>query len=229
MPEHSNSDKYTYQITCRIDDKTILDSINISIYTKNILVIIGPGGSGKSTLLSIFEGYYKEHCETSHKTTPFPPEQTATLAQTSKLSYIFSYLLSGVADPEVAIKHYWQGTKVKDLLLTNIDTPPDELPEWLKRLFIITDFMVRNEDKEFWLLDEPEQQMGDHIHHLAKLLMEQKKNKTIIVVTHNMAFTELIADHVLYIHYGNQRAFLTSEEFFSSEDERIKYIIKMGC
>ena len=50
-------------LSYKVDNKTILNKINLEIPKNNIFAIIGPNGAGKSTLSSIIMGFIKDNVE----------------------------------------------------------------------------------------------------------------------------------------------------------------------
>ena len=154
----SNSNNYNYQITCEVDERLILDSIDFSVYPNNILLIIGPGGSGKSTLLSILEGNSNsELCLTVKTGNPIPIEKIGILHQSSSLPLSFVQLIPEELDPIKTLNDFWSDLDIIEELIEYADHDPNDVPKWIKRIYLFTDFVLRHEDKEFWFLDEPEQ------------------------------------------------------------------------
>lgn len=86
------------------------------------------------------------------------------------------------------------------------------------------DFESRN---GLLLIDEPENQYSST--GLHQKLKQMTHPDTLIYVTHNLNFVELLSDKVLVLHYGAFKGLYTTEDFFNSKDPYISYIASMGC
>lgn len=233
MPKTSNSkqDLYQYSVHCEADGKIILNQVEFDFKSNSNLFIIGPGNSGKSTLLHFLAGTNNPDLEiVSSFSKNMPIDEVALCSQSTIYPQTpFSEILEYHGDPELIIDEFWVNSEVYSDLISSLHLPSQDCPKWVKRFYIITLFIIENMHKQYWLLDEPEQGLGEKMNALAEKLKEYKQQKTIIVVTHNVEFTMLIADRILYLYYGNLRANMDSEDFFKSDNINIKNLIKYGC
>ena len=79
----------------------------------------------------------------------------------------------------------------------------------------------------FLLLDEPTSALDPELEaEVLKVISElSHEHKSLIIVTHNMAFARRVADRILFLEGGNIVFDGSSEEFFSSDLPRIKKFI----
>ena len=79
----------------------------------------------------------------------------------------------------------------------------------------------------FLLLDEPTSALDPELEAevLKVILSLAKEKKSMIIVTHNMNFARKIADRILFLDKGVIAFDVLVDEFFNSQNERIKSFI----
>ncbi len=199
-------------VTFRYDTETILSDVSAVIPKNQIVGIVGKSGSGKSTLLKLFMRFW------------VPTEGTLSIADrsleqinTSDLRQMESFVtqetylfhdsiknnlrIAKLDATDQEIKDACKKASVHDFIMTlpnGYDTPVGELGDTLsggerQRIGLARAFL---HDAPFLLLDEPTSNL-DSLNEavILKSLHEQKKDKTIVLVSHRQS-TMKIADTV---------------------------------
>jgi phosphate transport system ATP-binding protein len=79
------------------------------------------------------------------------------------------------------------------------------------------------------LMDEPTSALDPiSTEKIEGLMMELKKNYTIVIVTHNMQQASRTADYTAYFHLGDLIEYATTEELFENPRERLTEYYIMG-
>lgn len=198
----------------QIDEKLILQNINLNIVPKKTTIIMGKNGSGKSTLLKILNkiiqptaGVIQSHLD---KPVPMLFQKPLTLNNTVKYNY---YILHKIK--EFQINNTW----FNKFNLSNIeDQKINSLSGGEKQKLFLSRLMSFDQPNLF--LDEPNQSLDlESEKLLVDLLIHEKKSKTIILTLHDFEMAKKIGDHFIYLENGkiilqndNRRFF----DYFSS-------------
>lgn len=201
-------------IEYQIDEKLILQNINLNIVQQKTTIIMGKNGSGKSTLLKILNkiiqptaGVIQSHLD---KPVPMLFQKPLTLNNTVKYNYHILHKIK-----EFQINNTW----FNKFKLSNIkDQKINSLSGGEKQKLFLSRLMSFDQPNLF--LDEPNQSLDlESEKLLVDLLIHEKKSKTIILTLHDFEMAKKIGDHFIYLENGkiilqndNRRFF----DYFSS-------------
>jgi ABC-type branched-subunit amino acid transport system ATPase component len=164
---------------------------------------------------------------------PFDQGQIAHFTQLpqSRTSTFFKLFRKHNLDVLDCINKFWIDERKTSLLEYYYKTSIEILPNQIRKMFELMFFVLTNNDKLVWLMDEPEVNLIgiDQQDTLVDLIKYWGKNKTIIIVSHNVEFTRKIADDILFVQYGKKIEQSKVDEFFASNNQDVQYLIKMGC
>ena len=198
------------------------DNLTFNISANEFCIIVGPSGSGKTTLLNLLGGMDavssgsiivdKEDISKYN-------EKQLTLFRRNSIGFVFQFYnlmanLTAIDNVEIAseiCKNPLDSTEALKAvgLETRMKNFPSQLSGGEQQRVSIARALAKN--PKLLLCDEPtgalDYETGKKV---LKVLYDlcKKRNKTVIVVTHNSALTKM-ADHVLHIKNGT----IVSEEF----------------
>lgn len=222
------------KLNCRYGEKVILDSVSFALHQDSVLVILGPGGSGKTTLLNILSKDHAVHGADVHAdpTSHFPQDITISYLKQKyeyghhSMQQIFEQ--QGLHIAEVA-KQQWNDHRLVRQMVEQSHLNMHEAHPYIAKLAELTLFFSLSKEADLILLDEPEVKMMEHLDMLVQKIGQLKEDKSVVVVTHNMEFTEKIADYVMFLSYGKLIKFSKHKDFFGSDHPDVRHIIKMGA
>ena len=198
------------------------DNLSFNIKENEFCIIVGPSGSGKTTLLNLLGGMDslttgsimvdKEDISKYN-------EKQLTLFRRNSIGFVFQFYnlmpnLTAVDNVEIASEICENPLdSVEALRAVGLETRMKNFPSQLsggeQQRVSIARALAKN--PKLLLCDEPtgalDYETGKKV---LKVLYDlcKKRNKTVIVVTHNSALTKM-ADHVLHIKNGT----IIAEEF----------------
>lgn len=199
-------------VTFRYDTENILSDVSAVIPKNQIVGIVGKSGSGKSTLLKLFMRFWVPNEGTlSIADRSLEQINTSDLRQMESFvtqeTYLFhdsiknNLRIAKLDATDQEIEDACKKASVHDFIMTlpnGYDTPVGELGDTLsggerQRIGLARAFL---HDAPFLLLDEPTSNL-DSLNEavILKSLHEQKKDKTIVLVSHRQS-TMKIADTV---------------------------------
>lgn len=185
----------------------ILDNLNISIFPQDFITIIGASGSGKSTLLNILgtlEDYDSGEVESFGYKDPVKDYKNSMILRREKIAYLFQNfaLIENMTVKEnldIALKYSkYKNDKEKirqilDMLgvVDKIDNKIYELSGGQQQRVAMARVLLK--PYQILLADEPTGSLDkSNKDILIKILIEEnKKGKTIIVVSHDMDFIKI--------------------------------------
>jgi len=177
----------------------VLKNINLEVYQRDFLAIIGPNGGGKSTLLKLILGLLKP---TKGKIELFE-KKVGYVPQNTDININFP-----IKTWEVVSLGFKPNKKLKikvEKLLKEVglegyfDKKLDELSGGQRqRVFIARALFL---EPKLLLLDEPTSSLDpSSTKNIYELLKELNKNITIIVISHNIFVTVKYASKIAYIN-----------------------------
>ena len=227
-------------------DHLVLDNINISFKEGQTTVIVGSSGCGKSTLLrciNLLEIPQSGTLEVDDRSVNFKEKLSSKelLEIRKKTGMVFQSFnlfphltaLQNVTEAPIYVqkKDKNEATKEAKELLAKVglshkeDTYPNRLSGGqAQRVAIARALAVK---PYFLLLDEPTSALDPELEAevLKVILSLAKEKKSMIIVTHNMNFARKIADRILFLDKGVIAFDGLVDEFFNSQNERIKSFI----
>lgn len=222
-----------------------LKNINMPIYEKKITALIGPSGCGKTTLLRCFNRMHDLYPGNRYegeilldgknildkdvdlmelrtkvgmvfqKPTPFPMSIFENIAYGLKLQGIKNK--TELKDRvEQALKEAALWEEVKDRL----DTSAFGLSGGQQqRLCIARTIAVK---PEVILFDEPTSALDPiSTAKIEELIVELKKNHTIIIVTHNMQQAARVSDYTAFMYLGELIEFDSTDIIFTKPNKKL--------
>ncbi|MCI4666539.1 MAG: phosphate ABC transporter ATP-binding protein PstB [Bacteroidia bacterium] len=221
-------------------DKEVLKGISMDIPEKEIVALIGPSGCGKSTLLrainrmhdlvpiarvsgEIFldgKNIYDKELDVVdirrrigmvfQKPNPFPKSIAENVAYGLKIA-------GGTSGKNLqdVIKTSLEGAALWDEVKDSLDKSGLALSGGQQqRLCIARAIAVK---PEIILMDEPTSALDPiSANKVEKLMLELKKDYTIIVVTHNMQQAQRVADRTAFMYLGEVIEYRPTRELFES-------------
>lgn len=218
----------------------VLKDINIEIEENQVVAIIGPSGSGKSTLLRCINYLEKPETGTIEIDGACVNAESHTMKDIkslrSKTSMVFQNYnlfanktcLQNVLIPlEVVRSMRKQEANIvaKELLAKvglsdKMNSYPAHMSGGQQQRAGIARALAVN--PKCILFDEPTSSLDPElvyeVQEVIRQLTKEDISRTMIIVTHEMAFAKEVADRVIYLEDGKVCIDLTSEEFFSMEN-----------
>jgi len=226
-------------------EKPALKGINLPIYEKKVIALIGPSGCGKTTLLRSFnrmhdlypgnkykgeilldgENILKEDYDliklrtkvgmVFQKPTPFPMSIFDNVA--------YGLKLRGIRDKKVleekveeSLKQAALWEEVKDRL----NQPATGLSGGQQQRLVIARALAV--EPEVLLFDEPTSALDPiSTSKIEELVVQLKKNVTIIIVTHNMQQAARVSDYTAFMYLGELIEFDKTDIIFTSPSKKL--------
>ena len=220
----------------------VLKNISLDIPDGETTVILGPSGSGKSTLLRclnlletpqsgtlIIDGAQVDY---SQKLTD---AQVRDIRSRSAMVFQqFNLFPNYTALKNVALAPTLNGTlsaqeaqeRARELLAKvgladKVDSYPDALSGGQQQRVAIARALAL--EPSYLLFDEPTSALDPELEaEVIRVLMQlAKEGRSLVIVTHNMAFAKKVADRIVFLENGTLRYNGEPTGFFASDDERI--------
>ena len=221
-------------LTKKFGQNTVLNDLNLEFKDAQTTVILGSSGSGKSTLLrciNLLEIPDNGELELGDEKIKFG-KKTGMVFQSFNLFPHLSALQNVTEGPTQVLKVPKEEADKEALSLlekVGLKGKEHEYPSRLsggqsQRVAIARALAMK---PSFLLLDEPTSALDPELEaEVLKVISElSHEHKSLIIVTHNMAFARRVADRILFLEGGNIAFDGSSEEFFSSDLPRIKKFI----
>jgi polar amino acid transport system ATP-binding protein len=189
-------------ISKSFSDKEILSNVNIRFKPNKISVITGKSGEGKTTLFRIISGL--ENTDTGFiRKDDF--DRVGMVFQGNELYPHFSVLGNLLVPQRVVLKRSKQESTIKALEVLeslNITYLKDASTKSLsggeaQRVAIARELVM---DRNIILFDEPTSALDkENVDGLIRMIKQLKKDKTILIITHDMSFAKDINDYIYTI------------------------------
>lgn len=227
-------------------DNHVLRGVNLNVFNKENVVVLGRSGSGKSVLIKIACGLLKpdsgminvlgkEVDQLGHKALQELRLQIGFSFQSSAL-YDSMTVRENLAFPLVRHKKHFSKQEIKNEiedvledvgLLQTMNQMPSELSGGQrKRIGIARTLILR---PQIMLYDEPTSGLDPitsiEINKLINLV-KHKFNTTSIIITHDLTCAKSTGDKVAMLFDGKFIKQGTFDEVFASDDERIQNFYK---
>ena len=220
-----------------------LKDITTTFENHQTTVLVGPSGSGKSTMLrslNLLEmpesgKYYFDDLELDFKKGISKKEilevrrETEMVFQNYNLFPHLTVLKNIIEGPvhvlkedkESATKRAYELLK-KVGLADKADAYPQQLSGGQAQRVAIARSLAMN--PRYILLDEPTSALDPELElEVLKVLLQLAKEKqSLIIVTHNLAFAQKVADKILFVEDGQILFQGPKDDFFNSDNQRIK-------
>lgn len=221
----------------------VLKDITTTFENNQTTVLVGPSGSGKSTMLrslNLLEmpesgKYYFDDLELDFKKGISKKEilevrrETEMVFQNYNLFPHLTVLKNIIEGPvhvlkedkESATKRAYELLK-KVGLADKADAYPQQLSGGQAQRVAIARSLAMN--PRYILLDEPTSALDPELElEVLKVLLQLAKEKqSLIIVTHNLAFAQKVADKILFVEDGQILFQGPKDDFFNSDNQRIK-------
>lgn len=235
-------------LTKSFGEHTILNDISLELNSGETTVILGPSGSGKSTLLRCLnlletpeQGVLDIEGDAVYFSTKLTDEQVRTIRQHSAMVFqsfnLFPHL---TAVQNVALAPVLNGKMGKRAahqlaleLLEKVgmghkaDSYPDNLSGGQQQRVAIARALAVSPD--YLLFDEPTSALDPELEaEVIQVLIDLAREKrSLVVVTHNMAFARRVADRIVFLDGGKVLYNGAPEAFFDSTNERIARFLQI--
>lgn len=220
-----------------------LKDITTTFENNQTTVLVGPSGSGKSTMLrslNLLEmpesgKYYFDDLELDFKKGISKKEilevrrETEMVFQNYNLFPHLTVLKNIIEGPvhvlkedkESATKRAYELLK-KVGLADKADAYPQQLSGGQAQRVATARSLAMN--PRYILLDEPTSALDPELElEVLKVLLQLAKEKqSLIIVTHNLAFAQKVADKILFVEDGQILFQGPKDDFFNSDNQRIK-------
>ncbi|WP_279796655.1 amino acid ABC transporter ATP-binding protein [Rothia dentocariosa] len=226
----------------------VLKDVSLEIESGQTTVILGPSGSGKSTLLrclNLLETPQSGSLTIENDTVEFGRKlsdaQVRQIRQHSAMVFQqFNLFPNYTALKNVALAPVLNGKmseseseqNARDLLAKvgladKADSYPDNLSGGQQQRVAIARALAMNPD--YLLFDEPTSALDPELEaEVIRVLMGlAAEHRSLVIVTHNMAFAQKVADRIIFLDEGGIRYNGAPSGFFSSDEERIRKFLNV--
>jgi branched-chain amino acid transport system ATP-binding protein len=203
-----------------------VQDVSLNVRRGTIHALIGPNGAGKTTVFNLLTKFLQPTRGTIHfNGIDISNEEPAQIARRGvirsfQISATFGHM-TAIENVRVALQrklgtsfHFWRSAKSLDQLngramelLAAVDlteyasTLAVEMPYGRKRALEIATTLAL--DPELMLLDEPTQGMGhEDVDRVAELIRKVAKNRTVLMVEHNLSVVEKLSDTITVLQRG---------------------------
>ncbi|MCN0157941.1 ATP-binding cassette domain-containing protein [Mesomycoplasma ovipneumoniae] len=222
-------------LTKKIDNKIIFDNLNLDIPSRKITFIIGKSGIGKTTLINLIAGFTKKDSgkisfldeSGSEIKKPlvdvvFQDFNLITNISSENNILIANNVINRLLDP----KELEQQAKYVSIETRQLKQNVNDLSGGEKQRIAILRSLSR--DSDFILLDEPTGNLDfENGVSVFENLKNIAKNKTILVVSHNLEFAKKYADKIIRIERGkiSEENIDKSEENLAINNEKSRQLV----
>ena len=227
-------------LTKKFEDKTILDGISFSIRRGEVVVLVGPSGCGKSTLLRCLNGIEEiqdgsilldgERLRSGTKELTRLRQKIGMVFQSYDLFPHLNVLKNVTLAPlKVQKREKGEAEAEAKKLLARVgladkaNSYPRELSGGQKQRVAIVRALIMH--PEVLLFDEVTAALDpEMVREVLDVILDlAKQGRTMLIVTHEMAFARAIADRVLFLEGGRILEDAAPEAFFERpETERAR-------
>lgn len=216
-------------LTKKYEDLTVLEDISFSLKKGEVVVVIGPSGCGKSTLLRCINGL--EEIQDGKVSIE---GKTGMVFQSYDLFPHLSVLQNLMLAPlKVQKRKKEEVQKEAEQLLERVGLLakakqyPRQLSGGQKQRVAIVRALIMH--PEVLLFDEVTAALDpEMVREVLDVIMDlAKQDKTMLIVTHEMAFARAVADRVIFLDGGSVIEDTDPESFFGSpRTERAKRFLR---
>ncbi|MBP5275897.1 MAG: amino acid ABC transporter ATP-binding protein [Lachnospiraceae bacterium] len=231
-------------LTKRFDDITVIDNLSLSVKKGEVVVIVGPSGCGKSTFLRCLNGLEdinegevylgEEKVNPNKKNLSKTREKIGMVFQSYDL-FPHKTILQNITLAPIKVKKRKkaeveeEAIKLLDRvgLVSKKDNYPRQLSGGQKQRVAIVRALIMH--PEVLLLDEITAALDPEMVRevLDVVLALAKEGRTMLIVTHEMAFAKAVADRVIFLEGGKIIEEGTPNEFFDNpKTERLKKFLQ---
>ena len=220
----------------------VLKNISLDIPDGETTVILGPSGSGKSTLLrclNLLETPQSGRLTIDDAQVDYSQKLTDAQvrdirSRSAMVFQQFNLFPNYTALKNVALAPTLNGTlnaqqaqeRARELLAKvgladKVDSYPDALSGGQQQRVAIARALAL--EPSYLLFDEPTSALDPELEaEVIRVLMQlAKEGRSLVIVTHNMAFAKKVADRIVFLENGTLRYNGEPTGFFASDDERI--------
>ncbi len=222
--------------------------VNLRVRQGSIHALIGPNGAGKTTCFNLITKFLQPSAGSirfdGRDITKTAPDQVARegLVRSFQISAVFPHL-TALENVRLALQrptglsfHFWKPSDVltrlheraRELLdavgLSEfVETPAGELAYGRKRALEIATTLAL--EPKVMLLDEPMAGMGhEDIARVSELIRKVSKNRTVLMVEHNLEVVATLSDRITVLQRGQILAEGTYDEVSKNPDVRQAYM-----
>ncbi|WP_237233666.1 amino acid ABC transporter ATP-binding protein [Rothia nasisuis] len=235
-------------LTKSFGENTILRDVSLELESGETTVILGPSGSGKSTLLRCLNlletpesGVLTIEGDSVDFAAGLTDEQVRIIRKHSAMVFQnFNLFPHYTAEQNVALAPVLGGKMGKDTaaqlareLLEKVglghkaEAYPDNLSGGQQQRVAIARALAVAPD--YLLFDEPTSALDPELEaEVIRVLIDLAREKrSLVVVTHNMAFARRVADRIVFLDGGKVLYNGAPEAFFASDNERIQRFLQI--
>ena len=205
-----------------MDERKILSSLNLSINSDDVTVIMGPNGAGKSIFLKILNGILTptSGCITWNNKKQFSDTLNTQAFVFQKPILLRRSVIANLDYMDSVLGNKKKISKDRLLEIVQLKKQKNQPARMLslgeqQRLSLIRSLMLR---PNLLLLDEPTANLDPGSTKIIEdiVLNLKKMGIKIIFVTHNILQAKRIADEIIFLNEGKMVEHLYKQEFFSN-------------
>ena len=213
---------YIKDLSLILDERKILSSLNFSINSDDVTVIMGPNGAGKSIFLKILNGILTptSGCITWNNKKQFSDTLNTQAFVFQKPILLRRSVIANLDYMGFVLGYKKKISKDRLLEIVQLQKQKNQPARMLslgeqQRLSLVRSLMVR---PNLLLLDEPTANLDPGSTKIIEdiVLNLKKMGIKIIFVTHNILQAKRIADDIIFLNKGKMVAHLGKKEFFSN-------------
>ena len=205
-----------------LDERKILSSLNLSINSDDVTVIMGPNGAGKSIFLKILNGILTptSGCITWNNKKQFSDTINTQAFVFQKPILLRRSVIANLDYMDSVLGNKKKISKDRLLKIVQLQKQKNQPARMLslgeqQRLSLIRSLMLR---PNLLLLDEPTANLDPASTKIIEdiILNLKMMGIKIIFVTHNILQAKRIADDIIFLNEGKMVEHLDKQEFFSN-------------
>ena len=209
-------------LTLILDNRKILSSLNLSINSDDVTVIMGPNGAGKSLFLKILNGILTptSGCITWNNKKQFSDTINTQAFVFQKPILLRRSVIANLDYMDSVLGYKKKISKDRLLEIVQLKKQKNQPARMLslgeqQRLSLIRSLMLR---PNLLLLDEPTANLDPASTKIIEdiILNLKMMGIKIIFVTHNILQAKRIADEIIFLNEGKMVEHLNKQEFFSN-------------
>ena len=213
---------YIKDLSLILDERKILSSLNLSINSDDVTVIMGPNGAGKSIFLKILNGILTptSGCITWNNKKQFSDTLNTQAFVFQKPILLRRSVIANLDYMDSVLGYKKKISKDRLLEIVQLKKQKNQPARMLslgeqQRLSLIRSLMLR---PNLLLLDEPTANLDPASTKIIEDIVLNLKMMgiKIIFVTHNILQAKRIADDIIFLNEGKMVEHLNKQEFFSN-------------